>query len=132
MNYRLATLVLALAVTANAQAASSNAPGNAAAGRLVYLHQCSGCHSNLPGMDRFGPTLAGVYGRKVGTAPLHHYSAAMHASKIVWNATTLNGFLTNPRAYMPGTIMPYSGLKSPTMRTNLIAYLKSISPQKSP
>jgi cytochrome c2 len=121
-----ATLALTLAANANA------APGTVAAGKLVYLHQCSGCHSNLPGMDRFGPTLAGVYGRKAGTAPLHRYSAAMKASKIVWTATTLNGFLTNPHAYMPGTIMPYSGLKNPQMRANLIAYLKSISPQKSP
>ncbi|HQT88962.1 MAG TPA: c-type cytochrome [Acidiphilium sp.] len=130
MKHRLAivaaTLTLTLAANANA------APGNVAAGKLVYLHQCSGCHSNLPGMDRFGPTLAGVYGRKAGTAPLHRYSAAMKASKVVWNATTLNGFLTNPHAYMPGTIMPYSGLKSPTMRANVIAYLKSISPHKTP
>ncbi len=132
MKYRLATLAFALAITANAHAASGTTHGNAAAGHLVYLHQCSGCHSNLPGADRFGPTLYGVYGRKAGSAPLHHYSAAMHASKIVWNATTLNGFLTNPHAYMPGTIMPYSGLKNPQMRINLIAYLKSISPQKSP
>ncbi len=101
---------------------------SAKAGYVVYRDHCSDCHSNLPGVDRFGPTLAGVYGRKAGTAPLHRYSKAMADSHIVWNAVTLNAFLEDPRADIRGTIMPYRGLASPTARADVIAYLKSISP----
>lgn len=108
-------------------AARAAAP-DVAAGYAVYRGQCSDCHSNKPGMDRFGPTLAGVYGRMAGTAPRHRYSKAMSDAHIVWNATTLNAFLRHPRADMPGTIMPYSGLASAAARANVIAYLKSISP----
>jgi cytochrome c len=103
--------------------------GNLAAGKTVYLHQCSDCHSNQPHVDRFGPTLAGVYGRMSGTAPLHRYSKAMESAHIVWNATTLNDFLKNPRSYIHGTIMPYSGLASATARADVIVYLQSISPK---
>jgi cytochrome c len=110
-------------------AASAQTTGNVAAGKAVYLHQCSGCHSNLPGVDRFGTTLAGVYGRMSGSAPRHRYSAAMKAAHIRWNAKTLDLFLQNPRGCVHGTTMPYSGLRSATARLNVIAYLKSISPK---
>ena len=109
--------------------AHAKSGGNVAAGKIVYLHQCSDCHSNQPHVDRFGPTLAGVYGRMSGTAPLHHYSAAMKAAHILWGADTLDDFLENPRQDIHGTTMPYSGLASATARANVIAYLKSISPQ---
>ena len=101
---------------------------DAKAGYAVYRGQCSDCHSNRAGVDRFGPTLAGVYGRMSGTAPRHRYSKAMADSHLVWNAATLDAFLKSPRADMHGTIMPYSGLASATARANVIAYLKSISP----
>ncbi len=97
------------------------------AGHAVFEDQCAGCHSNQAGVDRFGPTLAGIYGRTSGTAPLHVYSPAMKSAHVVWDAKNLNGFLENPRRFMPGTIMPYSGLASGRARADVIAYLKSIS-----
>jgi cytochrome c len=108
--------------------AAHAAPADAAAGHGVYERQCSDCHGNQPGVDRFGPTLAGVYGRMAGTASRHRYSKAMADAHIVWNADTLDAFLKNPRADMRGTIMPYRGLVSATARAEVIAYLKSISP----
>ncbi len=101
--------------------------GTAAAGWVVFKNQCAGCHSNQVGVDQFGPSLAGVYGRMSGTAPLHRYSAAMKSAHIVWDAQSLNKFLENPRADIYGTTMPYRGLASATERANVIAYLKSIS-----
>lgn len=123
-SFKSITIVMVTAMTLTTASAS----GNVTAGKQVYLHQCSGCHSNVAGVDRFGPSLAGVYGRTAGTAPHHRYSPAMKASHIVWNAETLNRFLQNPRAYVHGTRMPYRGLASATARANVIAYLKSISP----
>ena len=125
--HKLLFALLALGCLATQAHAAESA--NVAAGKLVYLHQCSGCHSNLPHVDRFGPTLAGVYGRMAGTAPLHRYSKAMKSAHIRWDASTLNGFLKDPHAYIHGTIMPYSGLASASARTDVIAYLQSISPK---
>ncbi len=102
--------------------------GSASAGQAVFADQCAGCHSNQPGVDGFGPSLAGVYGRMSGTAPLHVYSAAMKNAHVVWNAQNLNLFLQGPRKFVPGTAMPYAGLASAQARANVIAYLKSISP----
>ena len=63
--------VLALPLGANAQ-------GDAAAGEKVFAH-CAVCHSNKPGENKFGPSLAGVFGRKSGTEPGYNYSPAMKA-----------------------------------------------------
>jgi cytochrome c len=54
--------VLATSLTAHAQ-------GDAAAGEKIFAH-CAPCHSNKPGENKFGPSLAGVFGRKSGTEPV--------------------------------------------------------------
>jgi cytochrome c len=51
--------MLAMPLTAYAQ-------GDAAAGEKIFAH-CAPCHSNKPGENKFGPSLAGVFGRKIGT-----------------------------------------------------------------
>ena len=51
------------------------AQGDAAAGEKVFAH-CAPCHSTKPGENKFGPSLAGVFGRKSGTEPGYTYSWA--------------------------------------------------------
>ena len=51
--------VLAMPVPAYAQ-------GDAAAGEKIFAH-CAPCHSNKPGENKFGPSLAGMLGRNSGT-----------------------------------------------------------------
>ncbi|GBL47331.1 cytochrome c2 [Sulfuriferula multivorans] len=48
----------------------------------------------------------------------------MRHSKIVWNARTLDQFLTDPKKMVPGTTMTYDGVRDRTERADLIAYLK--------
>jgi cytochrome c len=48
--------------------AHAHAQGDAAAGEKVFAH-CAACHSNKPGENKFGPSLAGVFSRKSGTEP---------------------------------------------------------------
>ena len=55
-------------VSAGALSVPAYAQGNAAAGEKIFAH-CAACHSNKPGENKFGPSLAGVYGRKSGTEP---------------------------------------------------------------
>lgn len=73
-----------------------------------------------------GPSLAGVLGRTAGQVPNFHYSAANKNSDLVWDAATLDRYLTSPRDVVPHTTMTYAGLKDGQKRTDLIAYLSTL------
>jgi cytochrome c len=72
-----------------------------------------------------GPSLAGVIGRKAGTlAGFKRYSPVMKSSHVMWNEKTLNSWLTNPDAFIPGTRMIFRGIPDGAIRADLVAYLK--------
>ena len=52
------------------------------------------------------------------------YSNALRSTELVWREDTLNGFLANPRGYLPGNRMTFPGLSDPQTRADVIAYLK--------
>jgi cytochrome c len=103
-------------------AASGNAQNNAA--NLAYL-QCAVCHS-IDGSNGTGPTLKGIVGRKSGTVPGFHYSHAMRNAGITWDAVSLDRYLADPQEFIPGNVMPFSGVPDGAQRAALIAYLKSL------
>jgi cytochrome c len=90
-------------------------------GEQVYA-RCQACHAI--GYDRTGPRHCGLFGRRAGSVPGFDYSDAMKRSGIVWDARTLDRFLANPAATVPGTSMGYAGVRDPADRRALIAYLK--------
>jgi cytochrome c len=65
-----------------------------------------------------------VYGRKAGGVEGFQYSAALRKLQVVWNAETLDRWLTNPTAMAPGTAM---GVRVPQEqdRADIIVYLRS-------
>ena len=72
-----------------------------------------------------GPNLHGLFGRKAGTVPdFKGYSPALKASRIVWDAKSLDQFLPAPAAKVPGTRMVMK-VSDPVRRAALIAYLKA-------
>jgi nitrite reductase (NO-forming) len=99
---------------------------NVVAGQQVYK-KCRACHSIVPGKNMVGPSLAGVVGRKAGTEAGYSYSQAMKGANIVWDAKSLDAYLTDPQKFVPGNKMPFPGLKSDHDRDDVIAYLVSIS-----
>ena len=94
-----------------------------ARGQPIYA-RCAGCHA-IEG-HRTGPQHCGLFGRRSGTAPgFDGYSPAMKASGIVWDERTLQRFLKDPPATVPGTSMGYAGVKDDGERAALIAWLRS-------
>lgn len=111
-----------LAPTLPAQAAGDVARGAQAA------RACLACHSLSPGQHLTGPSLAGVWGRQAGTAAgFGRYSEAMKNSKLIWDAKTLDAWLANPAAVVPGNTMPFAGIADAGVRADLLAYLQAVS-----
>ena len=90
---------------------------------------CSACHALHPGeAPREGPNLSGVFGSVAGTNDrIFKYSPALVASKWLWEAATIDRFLTNPRRALPGTTMTFIGLKAPDEREAVTCYLQQLS-----
>jgi cytochrome c2 len=87
---------------------------------------CSACHSVEAGDHGIGPSLAGVFNSRAASKPGFDYSEAMESSGLTWNEATLDSYLADPRAVVPGTSMAYAGLKNDAQRAAVIEYLKSL------
>jgi cytochrome c len=98
-----------------------------AAGKAVST-RCEQCHDlTKGGPNKIGPNLWGVVGRPRATHPGFSYSSAMMADHGAWDFEKLFRFLKLPAAMVPGTKMSFAGLRSPTDRINLLAYLRTQS-----
>ena len=98
------------------------ASADAAAGEKVF-GKCKACHK-LDGGDGTGPHLNGVVNRAKASVAGFAYSEVLVAMAAdAWSPENLNGFLTSPKTYMPGTKMSFAGLPKVEDRANLIAYL---------
>jgi nitrite reductase (NO-forming) len=51
----------------------------------------------------------------------------MKTSNIVWDAAALGSYIHDPKGFLPGNKMAFPGLKNEPERTNVIAYLASLS-----
>ena len=102
-----------------------HAQGDAAAGEKVFAH-CAPCHSNKPGENKFGPSLAGVIGRKSGTEPGYNYSSAMKEANVTWDEKSLDEYLQGPGKFVRGTRMVYF-VPNEKDRQDVIAYLKTLT-----
>jgi cytochrome c len=99
------------------------ADGDAAHGEELYNSRCVACHS--PDANRVGPRHRGVVGRKAGSLLDFNYSKAVKGSDVVWDEQTLDRWLTNPQAFIPGQRMNFR-VANPNDRADIIAYLKTL------
>lgn len=110
---------------------SAGAAGDPKAGAHAY-RACGACHSLEPGRHMTGPSLARFWGREAGTAKgFARYSPALKSSNLIWNEKTLDGWLADPKAVVPGTTMFFRGIKNAKARSDLIAFLKSVGSNKT-
>jgi cytochrome c len=87
---------------------------------------CVACHSLRADEGiRAGPTLAGIFGRRIATLPGYNFSPALKKLDIVWTPATLSKlFEIGPAAYTPGTKMPEQRIGSAEERERLVKFLQ--------
>lgn len=96
--------------------------GDAARGEAVFNKRCTGCHSLT--QDHEGPRLRTVYGNTSGGVPGFNYSAALKNARVVWGDGTLQRWLEDPEALVPGTNMDFRVVR-PQERADLVRFLRA-------
>ena len=95
-------------------------------GEGLFKKICMVCHTVEAGKSKLGPSLFAVVGRKAGTEAGFNYSEAMKNSGLSWDEETLDKYIADPKAVVPGNKMAYAGVKKPDDRKAIIAYLKTV------
>ncbi|MFM7027248.1 MAG: c-type cytochrome [Chakrabartia sp.] len=86
--------------------------------------QCAACHAVAKGAPHgLGPNLWGIAGTKAGDIKDYEFSPALKASGLVWDEATLDKWIENPRALVPGTKMSFMGISDPATRKELVSWL---------
>jgi cytochrome c len=86
---------------------------------------CAACHAlTRGGPTMAGPTLAGVFGRRMGTLPGYRYSERLARGDITWSRETIADLFTRgPETVLPGTRMPEQVVSDPEELNALLDFL---------
>ncbi|CAD7930821.1 unnamed protein product [Amoebophrya sp. A25] len=99
--------------------------GDAVRGARLFKLKCGQCHTlHEEGINKQGPCLFGVFGRRAGQVPDFEYTDANRSSEITWSEKHLFQYVYNPRRYIPGTRMAFLGIKDQQERGDLIAFIR--------
>jgi cytochrome c len=106
--------------TEDALAAYAGDPG------AEVFRACVACHTLKPDQgNRAGPTLAGIFGRRIATLPGYNFSPALKNLDIVWTPETVAKlFEVGPATYTPGTKMPEQRIGAAEDRDALVRFLE--------
>lgn len=102
---------------------------DAEAGKQVAV-KCQQCHKFEPGAQSTGPTLYGIVGKQIAAEPGFKYSTgagSMTEQEGVWDYAKLDRYLEAPRKAIPATAMNFIGLKKQQDRSNIIAYMRTLT-----
>ena len=92
---------------------------------------CVACHTlKADEGPRAGPTLAGIFGRRIAALPGYDFSPALKKLDIVWTPETVSKlFEIGPAAYTPGTKMPEQRVGAED-RAALVKFLEKVTPKR--
>ena len=101
-------------------------------GQSVF-NKCTACHTIDKGAaNGLGPNLWGVLGMPIGKGHGFAFSPALAEKGGTWTWSTMSEWLSNPKAFAPGTKMTFAGISNPQDRANVIAFLNSKSDSPMP
>lgn len=119
--------VIAFSTMIISTTSGAHAAGDPERGKRAFL-SCVSCHSAEPNVHKSGPSLAKIWNKPAGSIEsFGRYSEAIVDSDIVWNEETLDAWLRDPQALIPGTLMRISSIDSTQVRQDIIAYLEKLS-----
>ena len=100
-------------------------------GAEVYK-ACVACHTLTPDEgNRAGPTLYGIFGRRIATLAGYNFSPALKQMNIIWTRETVAElFEKGPMHYTPGTKMPEQRITSADDRNALMDFLERATAKK--
>ncbi len=116
-------LSLCIAFCGSAAAATA-----VARGKTLFQKTCANCHTTQVGLNKVGPSLAGIVGRPVASVQDYAYSEKMQSMRAewkVWDEEHLDAYLTNPRQVLHGVKM-FFAVPDAKDRGDVIAYLKTL------
>lgn len=88
---------------------------------------CLSCHAYQPGEPELeGPTLWGVFGRRIAGAPDYLLSDALRRQQGHWDRETLDRFLASPQEFAPGVNMTFNGMRDAAERKVVIDFLETL------
>jgi cytochrome c len=119
---RTAAMIGAICAVLACVAPRAAPTGDASRGKTLYESRCTACHS----LDhsRIGPAHRGVFGRHAARVAGFDYSKALAHANVTWTSRSLDRWLTDPEAFIPGQKMGYS-VADPNDRADIIAFLAS-------
>ena len=104
------------------------AEGDVENGERVFGRLCGACHAVDEGVNRVGPSLAGIYEDEAAQVEGFRYSDALIDSGLEWDEQTLADYLTSPREVVPGGRMAFAGIRNPDQLADVIAYMRTLEP----
>jgi cytochrome c len=86
---------------------------------------CVACHTLTQDQgNKAGPTLSGIFGRRIATLPGYNFSEQLKKLDIIWTPETVSKlFEIGPSAYTPGTKMPEQIIGSEEDRKALVEFI---------
>jgi cytochrome c len=122
---RLSPGVCVLAALGIAALLGQPLAAQSAADEALFRKNCQTCHSLVAdGVQRAGPSLQRIFGRKAGTLADFPYSQALKEADFSWTAEAMDAWLTSPQSYLPGTYMLYQQ-DDAEVRVAIIRYLQA-------
>lgn len=97
----------------------------------AIFRACVACHTLTPDQgNKAGPTLSGIFGRRIASLPGYNFSEPLKKLDIVWTPETVSKlFEIGPAAYTPGTKMPEQLIGSQEDRKALVQFLARVTKQ---
>lgn len=96
-------------------------------GATVYEQRCSNCHAIENGAPSIAPPLFRLFGRRAGSVTGYAYSPKLQDSNLVWDAASLNDWLSQSTIATPDIRLRHAGLNDAIQRDAVVAFIKAAS-----